>query len=69
MEKLEERKKEIEQKLRDIHLQEDVLLDELKGILKDIRELRKYNNYDIDDGWFSYQNVHPETLFGSIVKK
>jgi hypothetical protein len=58
MEKLEERKKEIEQKLREIHLQEDVLLDELKGILKDIRELRKYHNYDIDDGWFSYQNIH-----------
>jgi hypothetical protein len=58
MDKLEERKKEIETKLKEIHLHEEILLDELKGILTSIRELRNYHNYDIDDGWFSYQNIH-----------
>lgn len=58
MDKLEVRKKEIEASLKQIHLQEDVLLSELKGILSTIRELRNYHNYDIDDGWFSYQNIH-----------
>jgi hypothetical protein len=58
MDKLEYRKKEIEEKLRQIHLQEDLLVDELKYILSSIYELRNYYNYDINDGWFSYQNIH-----------